>query len=252
MPWTRASSLSRALACPASTVLPVYDEKSQLARDAADWGTLAHHWAATGTILDHRYAELLEKHIEECGIDRLALWPVENQVPATAFGIDCETKGYDGIYTGALTRTYVDEWKASHPAYCVTGEWDYAQVVGPRGWVDDLKTGRPEDPDCPQISLYALALYMDFDGQLNEVATSVTHWPRPNLYAAKPRSFKPPVRYWGTPRTADWLDHFYADLVETYETRRLIAESANPEDYATPGDHCLYCPARMFCPRGND
>ncbi len=251
MPWTRASSLSRALACPASTVLPVYDEKSQLARDAADWGTLAHHWVATGDIPDHRYATLLERHIYECGIDRLALWPAENQVPPFAFSIDCRDALHEPIeiYRGNLESTI--KWKAAAPPWHQTGECDYAQVSGPWGWIDDLKTGRLEDPDCPQLSDYALALYLLHDGKLNEVATSVTHWPRPNLYAKNPRSFKPPVRYWGTLRSADWLDHFYAELVETYETRQLIAESANPEDYATPGDHCLYCPARVFCPKGN-
>lgn len=247
MPWTRSSSLHRSLRCVASTVLPVYDEKSQLAHDAADWGSLAHHWAFTGEIQDHRYAELLRKHVDVCGIDRASLWPDDGRIQPTAFAIDCTT----GTIETTTEEPFVP-WKAAFDDRYFTGEWDYARVVGPVGWVDDLKTGRPPEPDDEQIGSYCLALWLDHDKGLNVVQRSVTHWPRPNLYAKNPRAFHPPKRFWGPDMAAFELDEFLLSLKAGRACHVALKETESPEDYANPGEHCLFCPARMFCPRGND
>jgi hypothetical protein len=245
LPWTRSSSLARSLKCPASTVLPVYDERSQLARDAAEWGTLAHHWASTGDILDHPYARLLEKHIDECGIDRLALWPEDGRLPPTAFAIDC-----DSVTIQTSTSPPFDAWKAGFDDRFFCGEWDYARVTGPFAWLDDLKTGRPVDPDDPQIVSYAYGLWLDHDRQLNQIELSCTHWPRPNLYAKNPRAFKAPTRQSTLYTSAD-LEEFENLFLDTYRTRQDIAACDNPEDYANPGSWCTFCPARTFCPSGD-
>lgn len=254
MPWTRASSLERSLLCPVSTILPTFDEKSQLARDAAEWGTLAHAWADTGIVPESRYGPLLERQIEVSGIDRGGLWLEAGRVPPFCFAINCDPQNGLPRFLKfwAPSQETRNAWKESHPECYVTGEMDYARVVGPVGWVDDLKTGRVQDPNCDQVSLYCLALYFDHDCQLNVVERSITHWPRPNLYAAKPRSFKKPMRYYGDESSAAWLEQYYETLQVAYRERELIAFEPDPEEYATPGDHCWYCPARMFCPKGNE
>lgn len=252
MPWTRASSLSRSLACPASTVLPTYDPKSEKAQDAADWGTLAHHWANTGVILDHRYAELLRKHIDTCGIDRLALWPDnDKRIPAGAFAIDCShvdlcTVGYTNPDPAAIRV-----WKSQFDDDWFTGEWDYAADHGHYLKVNDLKTGWPVPPHDPQLVSYGLGLWLLQGRRHLSVELSVTHWPRPNLQAKNPRAFHPPTtEYYDI--DADTLMAFGRTLHYTWLTRQRIAASDNPELAATPGEHCLFCPARIFCSKGSD
>ena len=208
---------------------------------------MAHHWAATGEVLDHPYARLLEKHIDECGIDRLALWPAEGRVKPFAFAIRATP-----LDIQVTEEQPFAPWKASWDQDWMTGDLDYAQVIGPVGWVDDMKTGRPEDPDCDQVASYCTGLWLSHDCGLNTVRRSVTHWPRPNLYAKNPRAFKPPVRYWGTDMSDADLRDFVHRLIDGQLSHAALLDCDNPENYANPGDWCTWCPARTFCPAGDN
>lgn len=242
MGWTRASSLERALACPSSTVFPTVERKSDRVQDAADWGSLAHAWKSTGVIQDHRFARLLERHIEECGVDRLALWPAGGRHDV-AIAVNCQV---DAFAEAELeTQAERDAWKASWGDGWVTGEWDYCGDILGEPWVDDLKTGWAPEPDAPQPMFYGLGAWYSTRRTAAQVCLTITRWPRPNLYARNPRAFHPPTRTPDLWVPSSRLAEFRQQLIMGHDNHTEAA--IDPDRWAVPGEHCRFCPAHT-CP----
>lgn len=263
----RASSLPLLTKCTGSLVLPCTSERSKNADDAADWGTMVHHWAQTGEVVPlykelkseqlraNRTAKALERAIGLSGIDRLSLWPVggthEGGLSLRVDGAAREASRDDTPRTG---------W--------ITGHFDYQWWLwGGELWVDDLKTGKfyenpplgsmghtrgievganrfPPLPTSEQQRFYALTLCRLL-GYSGPVHTSVTHWPRLPLA----HRHVPPTRTWH--QYTKWEIQAYYGMLEAmysvykHNQRAMIGQEDSM--HLWPGPWCRFCPARNDC-----
>lgn len=248
MPWTRASELDRVLECQGALFLP-HGERSERAQESAAWGTMVHHWKATGDILA---VPGYEKHADQFRLrpkpSREALWPLDGRHEVSV-AIDCLGKGV-ALYDGCGAQTH-DEWKAARPHSWVTGTLDYYGELFGIPWVDDLKTGRfcPDPSQSAQFLFYGLAVYRLYPDPPDHLSLTVTHWPR------YPKA-RPPQRKQALV-TAEDLDLFEKGLRDAYEKHLALGggrqwsgsvSGLKLEKSLTTGDHCLYCPSKGACP----
>lgn len=230
--WARPSELHRALACPASTVLPRAEDDEP--GKAAEWGQEVHRWVETGEATP-RVAKWLEEITDDAEGLRQGMWPGGmHEVPvsiASATSLDaeyleppCEDGTVDSFFTGKLVRGLAD--------------WIGTSVVP---HIVDIKTGRnpPESPpgELPQLLFYALAwlrCHPDEPG----VFLSIDHWPR------YPKG-QPPTRIGPDYVTREDVETWWREVVlPAYQ----ISQREGAKDDARPGDHCRYCRSAFYCP----
>lgn len=214
-PWTRASELHRAIACPASVVLPRGPDTTS---DAAAFGRELHAWKA-GEPPTPRVTRWLAH--QDAKWTRDLLWPGPcHEVLLGAYG-------ESGAYWHEGTKTENEARRAALDDTWVAGE---ADLVDPEAkWVDDLKTGWHPGPPrtLPQIRFYLLAAARWF-GWKEWVLGSITHWPRYPLGT-------PPTRWTEVLDVAE-LEAWWAGVVEP---ARVRAQMGGAEK--RPGSHCKFC-----------
>ncbi len=275
MPWARASSLGRSLHCPASAVLPGPDGGEVLSwetQEAADWGTMVHHWKATGEILamtpwarHHSFfEEVLSRTFTDPEAARRILWPPggEHEV-AVAVRCDGEKRPEHCVrFKRDGTTVEKEAWKAAFGPEWATGTMDYRLRVDGAVTIDDLKTGvgryNPDTgarestpPGSEQHGLYVLADWLVHGRSNTASRTTTTHWPRPRIPSTNRRrsltALPPPTRL-GHGWLYQDLDNFHNQLIMGYELTGIARLS--PEAFAVVGDDCRFCPALVNCPSG--
>lgn len=236
MPWARASALHRHLACPASSWLPRWDDRSGRVTPpylgthdgallkpglavirkagAAEVGTRAHKEKEIG----NAYAQLYK------GTD-----PVGRHEVAVSY---CCATGVSRVFPLDVPDDRRKAlWKAMQCPHSVVGTTDWYGQLDGFLWVDDLKTGwKTPDVITPQTLFYAMVL-RDLKRATDKVAVTITHDPRAKN---EPRR----LFRWATPLM---LESFRIDLHEAF---RVTTLSTQPR----PGDHCGWCPSVAFCP----
>lgn len=246
MAFARCSSLDRLLKCAGGAVLGGNDEKSDRAKEAADWGSLNHHWKATGEIKQvndwKNHPALFKRKLEKSGIKREHYWPDDfvHEIPLAI----------DPVAGVAVTTDSEDPeaWKRGQDDRWCTGTADgYGWLFEKALWVDDLKTGRfatLEDYES-QLLAYALGVsrLLNYRGQ---VYVTVTHLPRYPNHGL-------PTRV-GRVVEQDELRDFEGRLAKL-RTEILYAKKNvrmdGPGGHAmklTAGDQCTWCPSRGVCP----
>ena len=240
-PWTRASSLDRSVACPASTHLAQLVAPSERSQDAARWGTMLHHWKETGEWLeDTQPVRRRRAALVAGGVSREDLWPITG-AHEVAFALHTANKL--AVRCDLPTREEKEAWKLSFDESWITGTCDYLGDLLGEPWVDDLKTGKyglhaEADPwDLWQMRFYALCAAM-FTGA-DRVHVSLTWWPR---YPAD----GVPLQIWAEPVTATELLGLTLPLLETARRAAVASRLLTPD--AQPGDHCTFCKSRTSCP----
>ncbi len=247
MPWARASSLHRFLACPAASWLPRWDrEKWQrgylgdllLPTDpgpvsdssAADWGTAMHDAKSNN-------AEACDPWLSAIDSVRERYWPSQLGVHEQAYAYSCKT-GLVEIGPVNLPVQEMNAWKESRPSECVTGTADWAATL-PSGepWVDDLKTGwkRPPTNSEPML-FYGLCQHRTSDSP-DTGRLSITHYPR--VKDPQPDQIR---RYW-LQVTAVAFEAFADEVNKAWHRTKRKGL-----DIVRPGPHCEYCPSQPICP----
>lgn len=276
----RASSLPLLMKCAGSLVLPHSEsrtpEQIEKTEEAADWGTMVHHWKETGEVRheNKRTATAFRKAIELSGADRHKLWPGGRHEVAISLAVDGTRRVESGDHragqAGWLT-CHID-WDDAEPggdsggcggdsgAGAVDSGLDRVAPRVSRGMdgtpelhVNDLKTGKRyaadldtgihpflPDPESAQLRTYGLAdaALARRHGELVEgVWLSITHWPR--LPLAARHSYPAglgPVWY-----TWESLEQHWTEL------ERLHADYTAGTTELRPGDHCRFCPSKLDC-----
>lgn len=262
----RASRLPLLTKCVGSAVLPNLPdgEKSDNARRSAAWGTMVHRWKETGAMVgEGRAPKMLFEAVAKSGVDRAELWPSEGRHEvAVAVRVD-------GKREVASNESHKYE---TIPGW-ITGTADFAwRLTGGELWVDDLKTGRvypnpgpedsrrhdpslevganryPQDPGSAQLRFYALAIAR-LVGYVGVVHVSITHWP----YLPVARRHVAPDRLWARYAWED-LEKFWGELELLHASQEFLEAAAFTERWdevlallASPGDHCRFCPSKLFC-----
>lgn len=280
MHWARASSIARAVACPASLVLPADDtaddrdpEHAARRDEAAAWGLTAHNWKATLSIVagDGRWPQHAKLFARKLSYmkpsDPVAFrdkwWPAGGQ-HELSYAID--TRRFGRVATFKGTKEQVAAWAASLGDEWVKGEADYVGNVLGDPWVDDLKTSPPrrvqdpetgawvQDPDNPwwhhprdeQHRTYALGAWLAARCEPHRVVTSTTNWPRYPVVGG-------PERVWAEFHNEElraWWDVLHDTEIER---RRLVTlPPLSLMAAARPSDRCRFCPSLGHCPKGQD
>lgn len=251
MGWTRSSATYRELVCPGSLILP---RKENPPNEGTEWGHLVHAWSATGIIgrtelgLFPNHARLFQRKLETVPVDRLALWPAGGN-HEVAVAINCLKKEVE--YAFGLSPRGIEEWKAQWPDWYITGAIDYLGEILDDLWVDDLKTGKTDDPRIltprrrSQVWTYDLAAYL-LGARLrpgittNNVHSSITWWPRYPVSSE-------PVRVFQSIANSE-LDRWWLHLNKRYTG--LVTLRKKPEtirDHLKMGSYCYFCPSKMYC-----
>lgn len=243
-PWVRASSLERELHCPVAGVLPQVDERGDAVREAADWGTMVHHWKATGEIRAERgrpsHERLFTEKLRVTGVRREDWWGEGRHEVAMA--VDCVKMGRAAEFVG--TKPAVEAWRSGLGDEYAAGEADFVGDLFGVPHVDDLKTGRfAPDPSAPQLRLYALATWILLGNVPDRVLVSVTHWPRYPV-DNRPRRFD--HEYTARQLTAFWKELRLARRRKLMTVRLPLADQ---QANAVPGDWCSYCDGKRNCPK---
>jgi hypothetical protein len=239
MPWSRASSLDRAVVCPASTHLATIGFKLDRAQKAADWGTIIHSWKETGQwplALSGRWAgkvplmfQRRQANLAAAGKDRLDLWPADGR-HEVSYALNTSTLTVGTYYDPTATQEQREAWKKGHGDEWLTGTADYVGDVLGRPWVDDLKTGNREYLPADPWELWQLRMYALCEAILTGAGTvlvSITSWPQ---YPADVL----PIRVWAEVTRATLLD----EVASTLEQARVLAMASRRKLDARPGVHC--------------
>lgn len=240
-PWARASALERELNCPVTGLLPQVDLRGDHVREAADWGTMAHRWKASGEVRAQpgrpSHERLFREKLVRTGIRREDWWPGGRHEVAMA--VDCVRMGRAAEFVG--DKAAVDAWRESLGNEYAAGEADYVGDLFGVPLIDDLKTGRfPPEPSSPQLRLYALGLWILLDSP-DRVIASVTHWPRYPVVSLPRRESH---EYTARQLTAFWKELRLARRRKMMAIKlRLVDQQAN----AVPGAWCLYCDGKASC-----
>ena len=254
MPWTRASELSRAVACPASTHLPRVPDSPG---DGAAWGTLVHAWKETGRWpVDDLRTRRRAAALVAAGLTRGDLWPGgEHEV---TYAVSTAARGAMVARETLDTPEQRNAFAAARGPEWVTGTADWVGDWFGEPWIDDLKTGVSHpidfaahragdladdggDPwDLWQLRFYALGEIVWRNREApSGVWVSVTWWPRYPADSA-------PVRIGPRRVAAAEVLGTIGPLLEM--ARRNAAESAAGPAVARAGDHCTFCRSRAYCP----
>lgn len=225
-----ASSVGRALACPASHILPREDRGGR----AADDGTARHEALAAylehGRVPAESSLAAWVQGLDEAGV----LEPLRGAESEVAMARDVVWGG------GRLIGRHVGREYGDVSPSEVVGSADYLRFDGQTVEVVDLKTGRGEVPPAQsnqQLLTLALLARSVYGGRAVRVGLLLA-----------PEG--------GTPRW-DWADIDDATLAGHHEKlvglyQRLAVgreqhRQGKPLD-VQPGTHCRYCPARGACP----
>ena len=238
MAWSRASQLDRTLQCPGHLTLPHTREVSQNAVNAAEYGTMVHHWAETGEIVGSKsHTKTFEKKLsvlQTNGITRQTLWPISGYHEVT-FAYNCVdgrlgTCWLKGQEATRAKLSYGDDW--------VTGTADYVYIKDGLCGVNDLKTGMLFDSQPDELSqlYFYLMCWTKYTGvtETKDGLLSVIHWPKYPLDSLP-----------GTEeRVIPWLrlvkfENYLQKLHKNYK------EGSAP---FVLGEECEYCPAAESCP----
>lgn len=245
MPFARASELDRLLACPGSIVLPRMDNRSERAKEAADFGTMVHRWKETGNVPAGRPGLTLKKKIKESGVDRNALWAEGlHEVPVALNVVTGEPRAL----VVPVSTEKKDAWKAAHGPEWVTGTADYVGMLLDLPWVDDLKTGRKVDyiDYRYQQGFYSLVWTLFQMKELAPCRSTITHWPKYPIP-------DPPTRF-GTVLEPDFFADFQHKLRTLYNDslrlRKLQEDGMDVVSRLTDGAQCIYCPSKLSCTKG--
>lgn len=232
----RASGSERFLRCPGSLILPKMREPSPARDDAANFGTLVHHWKETGSLelagADPSHVRLLREKLELTGLEREDFWSGGEHEITYALDLTEERilrfTGPDGA----------DAWKKSFDeCRWLTGTVDW--ISSSR--IDDLKTGRwlPTVIDNQQLKSYALFRWMELGRPAGwEVETSITHWPR------YPKSGFP--RRYSTQITSLELEEHLIDFQWAIGHTGVTRSDGDGEG------HCRFCDSKFACPQWSE
>jgi hypothetical protein len=235
VPWSRASGLERAIACPASTHLPVIRDNPG---EAAVWGTLVHSWKETGQWHKTLAARRRAAALAGAGLTRDTLWPSTAGTHEVSYALNTASRICDRYEGPASGR---DGWKLSFDDNWITGTADWVGDILGDAWIDDLKTGSyvPSNPwDLWQLRFYALCAAL-LGGQ-EAVQISITHWPRYPADGA-------PHRIWAPPVQRGELLGVTLPLLEMARQAAVESKRAGVPVTQT-GDHCHWCRAKPNCP----
>lgn len=245
MPWARASSLHRFLACPAAAHLPRWDDSRGVVRrpylvDMNLEEMTQEDWRSDA--LNPALLEIRDKRAADLGRQRHAEKERGELAPEMWKGLD--PKGEHELSFSYCCKTgkvrafqHVNEhardlWKGLQCEHAVVGTADWVGRIGGLPWVDDLKTGwRVPEVVTPQLLFYAMC-WSEVLKHVGPVALSITHQPRGK----------------GTPsREGLWrrvtpmvLEQFRLDLTEAWTMTTMIRQPR-------PGAHCDYCPSAAWC-----
>lgn len=244
MPFARASSLDRLLNCYGDLILGGTDEKSEYVKISADWGTMVHGWKETGQIevVNGRknLAKLFEKKLKLGGVKREQWWS-STMIHEVAMAVK-PFEAYAELRIG--TKDEKEAWKAAFDDNWGTGTLDGYDWMFDVLHIDDLKTGRFVDESMyiEQRRFYALGLsrLLDYRGPVN---VTLTHWPRYPVLSQ-------PMRF-GRQLDQDELKHFEKRLAKLRDDVRR-ARDKKENLILTPGEHCVFCPSRNVCVKGNE
>jgi hypothetical protein len=178
-------------------------------------------------------------------INKEDYWPAGGR-HEVAIAINCLTPA---VYSFSGTEAEIAEWKEQWPDHYLTGALDYVGEILDDPWVDDLKTGKADNPlkklprDRAQMWAYAMAV--SFLTTAPQVHVSITWWPR------LPLNKLPVVVYQSITREELWqwwlrLSERYKALVDLRAKPSLLLASLNT------GPHCFWCPSKKHCPKMRD
>jgi hypothetical protein len=259
MPWARASSLHRFMACPAASWLPRWDDSK---------GVIKRPYLLSSRVplLNESLLEIRDKRAADLGRKRHAekergeLYPEGYHGQALAgwhelsVSYCCLTGDVRWfLHSNEHAR---DLWKSMQCEHSVTGTADWMGILKDGSlWVDDLKTGwRTPEVLTPQTLLYSMCLhdlatqaqwgkqfFLGNDDLLRyslepavpgKVLVSITH---------QPRGKGVPTRE-GLWRTATplMLESFRLDLHEAWRVTTL-------DKRPRAGEHCTWCPSAAWC-----
>lgn len=221
MPWTRASELARAIACPASVVLPRVPD---LGSRAAAFGTELHAWKAGGA--PSKSVTTWLTHQEPKWLNREVMWPGgQHEVLLGVSEHDARR------YAGTKEQNAYERSLWNHT--WVAGEADWVQWDLP--WVTDLKTGwHPGRPSLVvQLRTYGLAVARVLQEPV--VLLSIDHWPRYPLGTPPTRVTEPVLR-------AD-LETWWTEVVEPARVEADYDPATTTDLDKHPGAHCKFCRA---------
>lgn len=221
MPWASPSSLDRAVACPASCVLPRVKQEKDTPSQA--WGHEVHAWKAG-----------------EEPTKRVAKWAEENYQPGI-LGMLWPGGRHEVIFLeheGKVTElSKFPEVRANPWDMYFIADWIRDDGFIPH--IDDLKTGRLMPESKTQLFGYAWAFNQvrHFD----EVLASYTHWPRYPKGA-------PPARDTRL-LSSDEVEAWHNSVVVP---ARRLAQGPGAASDVRPGQHCRYCNSKPYCPAWAD
>lgn len=226
------SALERALACPASEVLPHVDSTS-------DWalrGTAVHHFIDGAMITDRETAleHCPEEYRELCEAIPIDELPT-NVSSEVAFAIDVRTGLCRRLPNGECHRDYSDATEDE-----VVGTLD-AVGIGAMGYVGDFKTGRSVTYPSRNPQLLAGALALTRAYQLSECKVEAIYVREGSVYrqSATVDAFELSEFLLRLVHMREVLDQWWVDLDDGATV--TLAD-------VTAGSHCRYCPAFASCP----
>lgn len=251
VPFARASSLDRLLACPGGELLAALsnssDVKSAAALESADWGTMVHHWKATGEIIQvgdrENHPRLFRKKLDQGGVRREDWWPgdAEHEIGLAVDPFSRYAENREG------NREALEAWKAGFDDRWCTGTGDGCWWMFDTLCVDDLKTGKNVkfEDHVEQLRFYALgtARVMDYRGPVH---ATITWWPRYPVLS-QPQRF-------GRVIEQDELRWFEKRLSQLRDATQWARNGKiDIRDYLKPGEkQCTWCPARQKCKAKED
>lgn len=233
--WATGSRLERALRCPASTIWPDVDPRSDALKKAGDFGTQAHTWKETGE-LAASWSPAQKARFQ--ALDRDRYWPPSGHHEVILW-YDPVTRDAGmqppGDWLGPL-----DKFAGVPRSACFTIA-DYVSLDP--AWNDDLKTGYMPTPPFQSPQLWLGGLVLSLLLSQPSVLMSVTKIPR---YPMTER----PSRMTAT-TTAEGLKKFERRIWEAYANYLLAQdrEQAGAEQETRAGDWCKWCMSKGLCDR---
>jgi PD-(D/E)XK nuclease superfamily len=254
MPWARASSLDRHIACPAASHLPMYDrgkwspsylnagalftapnvEVADKDNSAAEWGTAMHDAKANNSAAQDPWLGWMDPYREK-------LWPSRLGEHEVTVAYNCRTRELERFHSEIEDERTA--WKLARSVDCIVGSCDWwGQLPTGEPWIDDLKTGwqKPE-VTTPQTLFYLMCRMKGEGAKTWDVGRASISWcPRKALKAGE--EFQPPTRdgLWRQVTRLE-LEAFEDELHWAW----VRVTGLNPQ--AKPGPHCKYCPSMAVC-----
>lgn len=235
------SALERALACPASEVLPHADTSGGY----APLGNAVHHYI-NGAVLTDRETAL--EHVPEeyralCEAIPLDELPtnVSSEIP---FAIDVRTGLCRRLPDGDGWRDYSD---ATEDEICGTLD---AVGIGAIGYVGDYKTGRSVTHPSRNPQLLAGALALTRAYQLSECKVEAIYVHGGSVYrqSAVVHAFELSAFLLRLVHMREVIDQWWMSRVPCLDHDSPMGRGAVTVADVAPGSWCRYCPAFQACP----